>query len=172
MYTRFMMYVLRRLSLAAILLSILFLISGCAQAIIHISINPDGSSSVEYQLGLTQNLLALSPGGVNPLQKAADDARKDGFTVTDYQEGSYAGFRAKRLFKPGEKGLRLTDLIKIPELAAGRGPAVESKQPLTVKNELFTSTISLDTELDLTNMGQAIQDQGQVQSREQGQDQS
>ncbi|MGI6705809.1 MAG: LppM family (lipo)protein [Clostridia bacterium] len=129
---------------------LLAILTGCIQARFYIRINTNGTADVEYKLGLKESsFLALVPKEQDPLQEAAEEARKAGFTVSQYKEEGYTGFIARKHVK------NLRDMQKV--LPTGliytrRAGNSDQKLHVEVEETFLYKTYRLEGQVDLENI--------------------
>lgn len=129
---------------------LLAILTGCIQARFYIQINANRTADVEYKLGLRDSaLLALVPKDQDPLQKAAEEARKEGFSISQYKEEGYTGFIARKHVT------NMGDMQRI--LPAGLIHATGAdnsarKLHIAVEEGFFYNTYRLEGSVDLENV--------------------
>lgn len=132
-----------KLALVFILLGSMFFISGCFEATYHITVNKDGSGVLNYRIGLNSNVAGLigSQSG-DPIADMKNDAIKNGFEVSNFNENGMIGIIAKK---------NVNSLENIPII--GQTKDNKTKAPtITVNKGFFNSTYKVNGNIDLSSM--------------------
>lgn len=137
---------LKKILFAAILFTFTILLTGCAEAIIHVTANKDGSSDIEYKLNLNKSTLALlaSSGTGDPLEEMKNSFKHKGFKVENYNTDQTTGVIAKKHFKTAEE---VASFYNTNDLGN-----VGSMPKVTVTKGFFIDKYVLDGDVDLSKM--------------------
>lgn len=136
-----------------LLLSVLmvsFLLTGCIQANIHVTVNKDGSADLNYKVGIDKNLMDLGGGEVSDLfVETATEAQKEGYATSNYDDEKYVGIEMKK---------HITTLDELAKENSMKELVGSDKSELIKVNETFFYTeYILDTGIDLSD---AFKDSG------------
>lgn len=142
----------RRLLITLIMLLMLFVLSGCFSARIHLKINMSGSAEMEVTISATRPMMNLGEAG-GMFDHIRDDLEKDGFTIEDFEADSQVGFIAAK---------KAASIKEFSTLALGEGLVISDEPIVTVSKHLLTNTYQVNTDLDLENV---LEDNGAAFTR-------
>jgi len=133
---------LKKIIMLFALISIIGVLSGCVEATYHVTVNKDGSSDLNYRIGLNSGLVGLmgSENG-DPIDNLRKDAEKNGFSVTNFNENGLIGIIAKK---------HVTSLQTIPVL--GNAGAKSNAPSFSVEKGLFQNLYKINGNIDLSDM--------------------
>lgn len=139
-------------------------LSGCAAVHVDITVDRHGAFSVEETVALQHDVLALlAQSGQDPLQTAQQAALQAGYTITPYEKQNLQGFTARKHFSAEAPPRSFDDLLPwlrpfLPNGELESRSAVSSGIPFSEQDHLFFRTYSIDTDIDLSNVGVQIED--------------
>lgn len=126
------------------------LLTACVDATYHVTINRDGSADVQYKMAMSAALVGLmSQGQQDPISELAEEAKKDGFSVTSLSENNMIGIRASKHLSPEELRRDPKGVMPTWKTIAG---ASETAPAFQVDKGFLYTTYRLKTTLDLRGM--------------------
>jgi len=133
---------IKRTLVALMILVLTMILSGCASATIQLKINSDGSSDLNYKIGVEETTLGMMAGtGQDPFAQITENAKAKGFTTETYKEAGYAGVIAKK------------HLANVDELASLNLLGNEEGLPgLKIEKGFFETKYVIDGDFDLSSM--------------------
>jgi hypothetical protein len=136
--------VLKKLGSLSVMIFAIILLSGCVRADYHIKINWDGSADIDYLVGLDKSMQTML-GGNDPFADLRKNAEKEGYQISDYEDATYKGIRAKKHLDRLDRGSfsTLDDTI------------FQNNADIQVRFEksFFTQTVDINEEIDLRTNG-------------------
>ncbi len=120
----------------------LFLLSGCFSARIHMKINMSGSAEIEVTMSAPRTLLSLGTTA-SMFDSIKKDLSKDEFTIEDFAADKQVGFTAVK---------KISSLEKFSSLKLGENMVISDKPIVTLSKHLLTNTYRVSTDFDLAKI--------------------
>jgi hypothetical protein len=130
-----------------IILATLFILTGCVKADYHITLQSNGSATIDYLLAVDKLVLATSSQS-DPFADLRTKAIQDGYLVIDYEDETHEGLRMRKTISDVE-GAKFSTLNN--ELFDQADDLT-----LTTQRSLLTREFQIDTVLDLRNQQQDL----------------
>jgi hypothetical protein len=129
------------------IVAVLILLTGCVKADYHITLQSDGSATIDYLLAIDKMALATSSQS-DPFADLRSKAKQDGYLVLDYEDETHKGLRMRKTIADVE-GAKFSTL---------NNELFEQVNDLTLTTErsLLTRELQIDTVLDLRNQQQDL----------------
>ncbi|OEH85384.1 hypothetical protein BHU72_04655 [Desulfuribacillus stibiiarsenatis] len=139
--------------LFVVLLSVLLVLTGCAEGTFHITIHKDYSADLRYQVGVNQGVAGfLVLAQENPMLELKRRAEIYGYSVTGYTDASSTGIIAERHVE----SIINFDAQEVDVLVAGLidNSSGENKENFRFYEEkgFFTNRYQVEANIDLRNL--------------------
>ncbi|MCP3032285.1 hypothetical protein LF817_13135 [Halobacillus sp. A1] len=131
-------------------------LAGCVQGDFGVKINKDGSGVHTITLGIEESVFEQFGGSEGEtIDSTNDDLEAQGYTVENYNEDGYVGFRATKEFEEVSDMQLVPDTEGLSEAGidapADDSSVVNSPVDLKMEEGLFTDTYLFEGEMDLSN---------------------
>lgn len=119
-----------------------FIVAGCVEGSVDITVHKDGSTDIVYDIAIPEKFLSLSDTELNPIEDIEKEAEAEGYTVEPYQEKGYVGISAKK---------HITDVQEVFQEEFFTQTLDESENTaLTVDEGFFYDTYKINMDLDFS----------------------
>lgn len=144
---------IRRLLALSTLAVLALLLTGCIEMKYHLTLNANGTANVAMTMAVDESAMQAGMGEMggmgggkgapkmdlkSMLDGAKEEAKKDGYTLKDYKNGSKVGFTAVKNMTAAETQEFFTKQMK----------AEQGEQALVMKKGLFFNTYKLNLKAD------------------------
>jgi hypothetical protein len=91
--------------ISIVLLSLLlFLLAGCVKADIGVKVNKDGTADATFLFAVEKQMYSMMKGTADdPLPDMKSEMESEGFTVEDYEDEEYTGYKGTNTFESFEE---------------------------------------------------------------------